>query len=187
MKLLLGALVAILVLIGAALVVIYSGTFNVAATSTDGPVLSWLLSTTRERSIRAHADDGVKNIPADPAAVLRGLKAFEEMCVVCHGAPGVDRGWMGQGMNPQPPDLAEEAAEYSASEVHWILSNGIKMAGMPALSPTHSDVEIRELVAFVERLPGMSASDYRQLRDAQPEARADTNVDDGHKGHSHTH
>ena len=185
MKILFGALLAILVLVGAALVVIYSGTFNVAATSTDGPVLSWLLSTTKERSIRAHADDHLENPSADSAAVLRGFKAFEEMCVVCHGAPGVGRGWMGQGLNPQPPDLAEEAAEYSASELHWILSNGIKMAGMPALSPTHSEAEIRELVAFVERLPGMSALEYRQLRDAQPEARADTTVDHGHEGHTH--
>jgi hypothetical protein len=37
------------------------------------------------------------------------------------------------------------------------------MTGMPARGATHSDGELWALVAFIERLPGLSAADYRRL------------------------
>ena len=186
MKILFGALLSVLILVGVGLILIYSGAYNVAATSEDGPLLRWVLNTTQERSIHARASDDEIAVRVDSATMQRGFRAYETMCVVCHGAPGVDRGWMGQGMYPLPPDLSDEAEEFTASELYWILSNGIKMAGMPALSPSHSEAEILELVSFVEHLPQVSAEDYQQLRDAQLQSTSTVaSADDGHTGHTH--
>ena len=185
LKIVLALFVAALVAVGIGLAYLYSGAYNVAATDEHAGLVRWALNTTQERSIRAHADERPIAVPQDSAALRRGFAAFEEMCVICHGAPGVERGWMGQGMNPTPPDLNEEAEEFSPQELHWILSNGIKMAGMPALSPTHGEEEILEIVAFLQHLPAMSEDEYERWRAAADSAAPDSTGQDGHRGHTH--
>lgn len=98
------------------------------------------------------------------------------MCAACHGAPGVERGALGKGMNPEPPDLAAEAAEWSDRELFWITKHGIKLAGMPAFGVTHSDEEVWGIVAFLRRLEHISPEEYRRMAaeaDAHPETHGD--------------
>jgi mono/diheme cytochrome c family protein len=134
--------------------VIYTGAYDVAATSPHWPVTRWLMETTRSRSIKAHAA-GIQ-VPPDfdnPANIPTGVEHFAAHCSICHGAPGVPRGDIGQGLYPPPPDLARTAPFYSAAELFWIVKNGIKMTGMPAWGD-HSDAELWATVAFVKKLPG---------------------------------
>jgi len=42
-----------------------------------------------------------------------------------------------------------------------IIKRGIKMSGMPAWGPTHSEEELWALVAFLKLLPTMSTAQYR--------------------------
>lgn len=171
-----------------ALVFPYTGIYNVAATAGHTDFARWYLDTTSERSIRARADgvraDAAPVDLADSARVARGAVAYAGMCRVCHGAPGRDRGVIGQGLTPPPPRLSEEAAEWGPGEVHWILAHGIKMAGMPAFGPTHSDEELWEIVAFVERLPGMTPEEYEALTATSTAGGAPAS---GGDGHDHTH
>ena len=85
------------------------------------------------------------------------------MCEECHGAPGVERSEMGKGLYPRGPKLLWAAKEDSPSELFWITKNGIKMTGMPAFGPTHSDEEIWAIVAFVKKLPGIDSAFYDEL------------------------
>ncbi len=143
--------------------VIYTGAYDVAATSPHWPVTRWLMETARSRSIKAHAA-GIQ-VPPDfdnPANIPTGVEHFAAHCAVCHGAPGVPRGDIGQGLYPAPPDLAKTAPLYSGAELFWIVKHGIKMTGMPAWSD-HSDAELWATVAFVKKLPGMSEQDYARL------------------------
>ncbi len=153
---------ALLVLAGGALAFVYSGAYNVAATDPHMGVVRWALNTTQARSVAVRSADVPEPPPVDSAAVADGFHHFSEMCVVCHGAPGVERGELGKGMNPTPPELSEEAAEFTARELFWITKHGIKMAGMPAFGPTHSDAEIWGIVAYVKRLPDMSPQEYQR-------------------------
>lgn len=73
---------------------------------------------------------------------------------------------MKQGLNPAAPDLAGRDAPDPAEEF-WVVKQGIKMTGMPAFSATHDEDEIWEMVAFLQRLKGMSATDYPQLASQQ--------------------
>lgn len=187
MKITIALLVFAMALIGLGLLYIYSGAYNIAATDEHTGLVRWALNTTQEQSIRSHAADVEISLPTDSVALRRGYQAYTEMCVVCHGAPGQERGWMGQGMNPKPPDLSHTAEEFSAEEVYWILRHGIKMAGMPALAPTHSEEEILELVAFVEQLPEMSEEEYQARGEQQRQAQEqETSEESGHT-HDHTH
>ena len=158
-------LTAIVVII---LITIYSGAPNVAATDPHWGVTAWILNTTMENSVREAAAD--VNVPADYNDIdLRvGYSRFSSMCSQCHGAPGVERSWIGKGVRPEPPELSQEATEWNAAEIFWIVKHGIKMTGMPALAPTHSDDAIWTLAAFVEQLRGMTPEVYKAL--GQPAA-----------------
>ena len=148
----------------AGLVIVYGGFFNVAATDRDWPLTSWAFETARMRSIRAHAR-GIAVPPDldDPARLPIGTEHFAAHCAVCHGAPGVPKGDIAEGMNPAPPDLAGAAQHYSHAELFWIIRHGIKMTGMPAW-PDHSDDEIWAIVAFLKKLgAGMTEQQYGEL------------------------
>ncbi len=69
-------------------------------------------------------------------------------------------------MRPEPPHLTEAATEWTDEEIRWIVSNGIKMTGMPAFGSHHSPEEIVALTAFVSALPGLTADDHETLTDS---------------------
>ena len=151
------------VLVVGAVVLISSGTYNVAATTPHTRLTEWLLNTMQRQSVASRADE-IPHPPTVDSAMLReGLEEYREMCVTCHGAPGVERGTLGKGINPKPPDLAQEAGDWSDRELFWITKHGIKLAGMPAFGVTHSDEALWAIVAFLRRLESMSAEEYRRL------------------------
>lgn len=174
-------LIATLVVAVALLLYVYSGTYNVAATDESPGLVETALEVAKERSVRARAGELSITAPTDSASLQRGYQAYEQMCVICHGAPGVERGWIGQGANPEPPELGRPAGSYATEELYWIIRHGIKMTGMPALEPTHDEEEILEITAFVTRLADMSAPEYA----AWGRAPADTASSGSHPGHDH--
>lgn len=154
-------LTAVFVLtVTAGLWVVATGAYNVAATEEHWPITDWALNTLQHRSVAARAGDLPVPIPDDPAALDHGFEHFHAMCVECHGAPGFDRGDSGQGMNPTPPRLEEEGHEWSDAELFWITRHGIRLAGMPAFGPTHTDEEIAGIVAFIRAMEEMTEEEY---------------------------
>ena len=140
------------------------------------------LETARVRSIKAHAA-GIEAPPGldTPATIVIGVGHFAAHCAVCHGAPGVPKGDIAKGLNPQPPDLARASTHYTAPELFWILKHGIKMTGMPAWSD-HGDAELWATSAFLQKLPGMSEQDYARLVMATMERNAPHHHDGGNEG-----
>ncbi len=142
---------------------IYTGAYDVAATRRHWPLTEWLLDTARIRSIKARAV-GITP-PAgldDHAKILMGTEHYADHCAVCHGAPGVPKGDIAQGLYPQPPDLAATSKRYTDAELFWIVKHGIKMTGMPGWAD-HDDDELWATVAFLKMLPGMTPEDYAKL------------------------
>ena len=157
------ALVAFLViLIAAALAFIYSGVYDIAAGSPDTGPIEWVLRTTQSRSVHRRAEEVQAPDLSDPEMLRTGLIHYHEMCVTCHGAPGLPASEIGQGLNPVPPELAGEAGE-EPGEQFWVTKNGIKMTGMPAFGVTHTDEEIWAIVAFLQRMPKMSPEEYQAM------------------------
>lgn len=160
----------------------YSGSYNVAATDGHTGLVQWALETTKDRSIGARSA-AVSHPPLfDSALVVSGFDGFRGMCVECHGAPGVDPGINGQGLNPEPPELGEEAHEFTDAELFWITKHGVKFTGMPAFGPTHADRDLWGVVAFIRELEEMTPEEYAR-RVAEREAELDAQGSSG--GHSH--
>jgi len=163
MKALLIVMTVVVLAVGGIVGVAYSGALNVSATAKDADLIGWLLQTSRERSVERRAEDIAVPDLSGETEVAAGAQAFGEMCAGCHGAPGRDPFIGARDMNPAPPDLAKVADVRNPAELFWVIKHGIRMTGMPAWGQTHSDAQLWELVAFVERLPSLSPAEYREL------------------------
>ena len=153
-------------LLGAALagagVVVYSGVYDVSATSQHLQPVYSLLETTMHRSVRWRARN-IETPPLDDAQRLaRGAALFRDHCVQCHGAPGVAQADIGKSMQPAPGPLVDAVQHWRPREIYWITRHGIKMSGMPAWQFRLDEDALWDVAAFVQRLPGLSPQAYAQ-------------------------
>lgn len=154
----LGVIASGIALFLVALIVVYTGAYNVAATEDHMSITRWAFETTMHISVESRADD--IEVPPSIGDVTAGAAEYKAMCEHCHAGPGVERAEWAKGMLPQPPHLVEHAAEWAPNQVFWIVKHGLKMTGMPAFGPAHDDQALWDIAAFVKQLPGMTAKDY---------------------------
>lgn len=163
-KTVVATLLTSLLIVGLAVAgVVYSGVYNVAATSEHWPITRWVLQKVVHRSIEQQAT-GIDAPQLDSEEqLLAGAVNFEAMCSACHAPPGRQQAVAARGMYPSPPELTHAAEEKDAREIFWVIKHGIKASGMPAWGSSHSDAELWAMTAFVKELPGMSAADYDRM------------------------
>ena len=141
----------------------FGGFFDIAATTQDPPALASAIVRVRNAAIQRHATDKAPANFGDASRVQAGAKIFARAgCVNCHGAPGVKWAKFSEGLNPDPPDLKEVAAELDPPELFWIVKNGIRMTGMPSFGAIGvGDDDIWSIAAFVKKIAGVSEDDYK--------------------------
>jgi mono/diheme cytochrome c family protein len=143
---------------------VYSGIYDIAADTPHHAITRWMLHTTMDRSVaRRAAQISVPGHLNDAAVIRTGAGHYAEMCVDCHLAPGLASTELREGLNPQPPELAYEVGDISPAELFWITKHGVKMSAMPAWGKSHTDADIWALVAFMQKLPRMSPTQYKEL------------------------
>jgi mono/diheme cytochrome c family protein len=153
---------------------IYSVFYNVAATVPHSPVVEWMLSTASDRSIAHHA--AAISPPSDlnnPEIIRAGFGKYREDCAMCHGTPISYPGEVGKGLNPKPPKLSESALDMSAGEMYWVITNGIKMTGMPSWSHEYKESDTWSVVAFLKQLPNMSVQQYESMAQSAGQQKAE--------------
>lgn len=164
MRCFLAFVIVFAVIIGGFVAYLYSGSFNVAATSDNPGLVDWIVVTARRNSIQARVDDvKVPDNLSDQKMIAAGAEHYAEMCAVCHLAPGQDESETRAGLNPRPPRLPRIAQYIEPNEAFWIIKNGIRMTAMPAWGPTHTDEQMWQIVAFMKALPGMTPEQYQAL------------------------
>ncbi|MFA9460169.1 c-type cytochrome [Thiohalorhabdus methylotrophus] len=172
------AVLLVLIVAAAGIAFMYSGLYNVSAQYPHRAIPKWILHTTMERSVAYHARDIQAPDLEGRERLREGVEEYEEMCVGCHGAPGVKPGHVAEGLRPEPPELDHAAEEWTPAELFWIIKHGVRMTGMPAWGPTHEDGELWAVVALVERFPQMAPAAYEDLR-------AQVRRQDGNGQHQH--
>lgn len=169
--------VAALVLVAFAVfgaVGVYSGLFNFSADDPHWGLTTRLVETARERYIARQAGDvKVPGNLGDAKLISSGASEYAEMCTECHLAPGMEDTEMRTGLYPKPPNLAQLGAHRGAAQQFWIIKHGLKMTGMPAWGLTHEDERLWSMVAFLQKLPGLTPAAYQEL------------VGSGEGGHHH--
>lgn len=158
--------VTLVVIVLLAATFIFSGLYNVSAAAAHTGIMSSTLAAISDRSIDTHA----KNLTPpklDSAALLEGAEHFHAMCEVCHGAPGVAKNELAEGLNPKAPELSKETAgEFSESQLFWVIRNGIKFTGMPGFQGSHTDEQIWAIAEFVKKLDKMTPEQYESVMQA---------------------
>jgi mono/diheme cytochrome c family protein len=166
MKTFLTVLVVLAVVVLGALGFMLSGLYDVSASVPDKGLVRWALVTTQRHSVRrgVAALRGKVQVPdlEDPRRIQIGLAHYHEMCTPCHGAPGVNISEIGQGLNPDPPELSD-AGRDEPEETFWVVKNGIKMTGMPSFGVTHTDDEIWDIVAFLRKMGKLTPQQYQAM------------------------
>jgi mono/diheme cytochrome c family protein len=177
-------------LMGAAGLMIYAGAYNIGADAPHTAPVFRLMNLVRQRSITVRAA-GITVPPDldDPKRIADGAGLYNEMCSGCHLGPGVELSEISQGLYPRAPELASGPA-LSPAEQFWAIKHGVKMTGMAAWGPTHKDTLIWDMVAFLQKLPGLSAAQYQLAVKSAPadhdEMMNDMKMDDA-DGHHHAH
>ena len=146
-----------------ALAFVWSGVYNIAASSPHTQAVYSLLQTTMQQSVRLRARNIEPPALDAPGVFERGAACYQHRCQLCHGGPSVAQDDIALGMQPLPGPLVDANLRWKARELYWITRNGITMSGMPAWKLQLADGDIWALVAFVQKLPQLSPSEYRQL------------------------
>src|SRR5262245_49964205 len=171
MRFVLGFLVGIMAVGAAVWAYLATGAFDPAASSPTGKMETKLASFALNQSVAKRAPADKNPFSGTPEVLKEGLEHYKENCVVCHGAPGVDAGEIGQGLNPPAPELTlPRVQKRPDGELYWIVSNGIRMTGMPAFKPTHKPEDIWRIVAFVRHLEEITSDEQKVLKAETEEA-----------------
>jgi mono/diheme cytochrome c family protein len=174
---------ALLIAVVAA-VLVHMGSFDVAADKPHSQPVFWLMDTVRERSVAIRAADIV--VPGDLAEAKRiasGAAQYDEMCSLCHLAPGMKRTEISRGLYPRAPELRRKS-DLTPAEQFWVVKHGLKMTGMPAWGVTHDDELLWDVVAFLRKLPDLTADQYQTLVKSAPKSHDEMmqgmKMDEGH-------
>jgi cytochrome c553 len=139
------------------------GLTPIAANDGHWPITQRFLKYAMTRTVRMQSL-GTEVPPLDdPALVLKGAGHYATDCMPCHSAPGQTRAMVVEQMTPAPPYLTNILEDWEPQQLHWIVKHGIKYTAMPAWSSQLRDDEVWAMVAFLRRLPGMDAAQYRAL------------------------
>jgi hypothetical protein len=93
-----------------------------------------------------------------------------------------------RGLYPRAPQL-RRGSRPTPAEDFWVVKHGIKMTGMPAWGVTHNDEILWDVVAFLRKLPDLTADQYQTLVKSAPkthdEIMQEMEMDDSHGAHDH--
>ena len=148
---------------GIAGALIFTGLYDIGADAPHTPPVHWVVESLRDRSIAVRARGIVAPTDlSDQKRIETGAALYAGMCTGCHLAPGMERTEISQGLYPRAPELSRGLAHSSAEEF-WMIKHGVKLTGMPAWGPTHSDELIWDMVAFIRTLPTLSPAQYQAI------------------------
>jgi cytochrome c553 len=140
----------------------WSGLMSVRASSGHWAATDWFLHWVMKNSVRTAAL--AIDVPPldDPALVPPAAGHFESGCAICHGSPAQGRSDAVLAMLPPPPDLKEKVPGWSDAQLFEIVKHGVRFTGMPAWPTQMRDDEVWAMVAFLRKLPEMTADAYFQ-------------------------
>ena len=160
-----GTAAAVLVLLGVAgTAYMYSGLYDVSASSKDNPIVARMLHSTYEASLHRHGGADVP--PADLLSlenIRAGARTYDASCALCHGAPDRPLSAVGEGIQPGAPKLLAASRRNQPPLMFWVIKHGVNMTAMPSFGKTQSDTTLWQVAAFLYTKRGISKGEYDRL------------------------
>ena len=156
-------LITLLCLLLLGFLYIFTGIFNPSALVPHTKLTLWVINKTRDNSVERRDRNIVVPALNDSALIVTGFEHYNEMCVICHSAPGIKPSEIARGLYPLPPLIYKYGSTMEPAEAFWIIKNGLKLTGMPAFGETHSDEKIWAITAFVtHKLENMTPEEFKE-------------------------
>ncbi|MDB6066386.1 MAG: Cytochrome [Pedosphaera sp.] len=145
--------------------ILASGALDLSASGKPGAIETTLAPWAFERSMARRSPKTNNPFANDASTWAVGMAHYREDCMICHGAPGIAGKDVSMGLSPPAPELdGKEIQSLSDGEVFWIVKNGIRWSGMPAIGQTHEDTDIWKIISFVRHLPHLTPEEKDQLK-----------------------
>jgi thiosulfate dehydrogenase len=179
----LGVFLTLLILIGGGYWFIRSGKLSMATTAKPLPFEQAIASAAIEGSI-ANGKDVPNPLPLNDDNMVAGVKEYKGHCIFCHGAPGPPHPEISTMMFPRPPQLFEKddmVIDDPSGSIFWVITNGIRLSGMPGFDHHLSDTErwqLTMLLSHADKLPAAVKAEF---------ARKDVGEMMMHANHEHEH
>ena len=150
-----------------AVLFIYLGVYNIAATEQHTRPVYLSLEQTLKYSVRRRSVNVQVPPLNDPSLRESGFYLYRQHCEKCHGGPGVAPEDFAKGLTPVPLSLVEVAWLWKPADLYWTTKYGIKMTGMPAWEYRLSEEQLWAVVAFLNQLRNLSPQQYQAMRAAK--------------------
>lgn len=145
---------------------IYAGWYDIGADRPHWRITTSVIEMLRTRSIERRAAEIKVPDLTNQQLILKGAGQYAAMCAQCHLAPGKSDSEIRPGLYPQPPELSKIRVDPRIA--FWVTKHGVKMSGMPAWGRGHDDATLWSIVAFVNKLPGMTPEQYKDIVSRAP-------------------
>jgi predicted CXXCH cytochrome family protein len=108
-------------------------------------------------------------LDATPETLNEAREHFIARCAICHGNDGKGRTQVGQSLYPRVPDLLSALTQnLTDGQIHYIITNGVQLTGMPAWNNPHQETEDDswKLVLFIRHLSPLGIDEQSQQNTA---------------------
>jgi len=154
-KVFIGIAIVLILLTTAAFAYLRFGPVPVAVSDTAFPFEKQVVKI----AVRARIARQTQNPPfaVSEDVFESGATIYQRECSMCHGKPGNDAS-LSKQMFPPPPQLWKKHGAKGVVGVsdddpgfsYWVVSNGIRLSGMPSFSHTLSDKERWEVSLLIK-------------------------------------
>jgi mono/diheme cytochrome c family protein len=125
----------------------------------------------RSWSIPSSAKNAKNPYAATAENIKPGREHFADHCATCHANDGSGNTEMGPNLYPKAPDLRlPETQNLTDGEMFYIITNGVRMTGMPGWGRTHTAEDTWKLVLFIRHLPQLPAEEKKDMEKFNPKS-----------------
>lgn len=138
--------------------------FAYVPVAVDGPVIPFesLLAGTAVQARVARDAPTKAALPPSQENLVAGANIYRQQCIECHGLPGGTPTPASKGMYPPPPQFFDRkvVGNEPVGQDYWIVSNGIRLTGMPGYKGALTDQQLWQVSQFLahrDQLPSSAS------------------------------
>ena len=134
------------------------------ATAQPSATEHWVARHVLSRWVDANAPTQENPIRSTADNLRDGEDEYDAHCAFCHGLDCGARNRAGGDFYPPIPRLSKGVTFLSDGQFYFILTNGIRMTGMPGFGTRTSSDELWKIILWVRHFPDLTPQERRRIQ-----------------------